>query len=280
MSKHTSSRRFTQAVAAGLCALGVAGVAADFSITPSGSMLFAVTAAARSDLRDWDAHLNRMLRDGELKPRLTRADTLLRGRRHERLTQYHQDVPVFGADVSRQIDNHQTVSIFGRLYRDVDLNTTPRLSAENAQAIVERLAGTPLGPRRRPELVILPRVEEGYTLTYQARVFTSGALMTYFIDAQTGTVAWQFNDLQTQAAIGRGRGVLGDDKKVSTFRMGGTFVTNDHFRPPALLTFDMRGDLAKTVAFLNGELDLGANDFASDTDNQWTDGAAVDAHVY
>jgi thermolysin len=42
----------------------------------------------------------------------------------------------------------------------------------------------------------------------------------------------------------------------------------------------MRGDHQRTIDFLNGVIDLGDNDLASDTDNDWIDGATVDAHVY
>ena len=42
----------------------------------------------------------------------------------------------------------------------------------------------------------------------------------------------------------------------------------------------MRGNLPRTLNFLNGAVNLNASDFASDSDNQWTDGANVDAHVY
>ena len=51
-------------------------------------------------------------------------------------------------------------------------------------------------------------------------------------------------------------------------------------RPPVIETYDMRGNLTRTLNFLNGVVNLNAADFASDSDNQWTDGANVDAHVY
>ena len=90
----------------------------------------------------------------------------------------------------------------------------------------------------------------------------------------------EYSDRKTQAAVGRARGVLGDSKKISVVSRAGGFVTSDELRPPSLETFDMRGDYARTIDFLNGVVDLGANDLASDTDNDWSDGATVDAHVY
>jgi thermolysin len=42
----------------------------------------------------------------------------------------------------------------------------------------------------------------------------------------------------------------------------------------------MRGNVNRTVSFLNEVLSLGMADLASDTDNVWSDPASVDAHVY
>jgi thermolysin len=42
----------------------------------------------------------------------------------------------------------------------------------------------------------------------------------------------------------------------------------------------MRGDWARVIDYLNGDTALAASDVASDTDNEWTDGAVGDAHVY
>jgi thermolysin len=51
-------------------------------------------------------------------------------------------------------------------------------------------------------------------------------------------------------------------------------------RPPELTTFDLRGSLSRVLGFLNGQIKLTTNDVASDSDNTWTDPAAVDAHAY
>ena len=42
-------------------------------------------------------------------------------------------------------------------------------------------------------------------------------------------------------------------------------------RPPVIETYDMRGNLTRTLNFLNSVVNLNASDFASDSDNQWTD---------
>jgi thermolysin len=88
-----------------------------------------------------------------------------------------------------------------------------------------------------------------------------------------------YSNLQA-AEVGRATGVLGDNKKISVDTLGGTFVASDDLRPPVIVTYDMQGNIDRTIDFLNGVVGLGAGDIASDADNQWTDGANVDAHVY
>ena len=51
-------------------------------------------------------------------------------------------------------------------------------------------------------------------------------------------------------------------------------------RPPTIYTYDLKGNLARTQAYLNGLLMLNDGDVAADADNQWSDAAAVDAHAY
>ena len=42
----------------------------------------------------------------------------------------------------------------------------------------------------------------------------------------------------------------------------------------------MRGDWRRVIDYLNNAANLTTNDLASDSDNEWTDGANGDAHVY
>ena len=250
----------------------------------------AVTAATPTALRQWDTWVDRMVRDGGLQLRQLREDTLIDGRTHERFGQYYEGVPVFGGDIARQLDRGLTVSIYGTAYTDIDLDTTPALSQEEATGIMETLSGTALPPSRAPELTILPSQETGdYILTYRARVMSQTGLTMYFTDAHSGDVVLQFSDLKTQQAnlpcdncdVGDGTGVLGDRKKMSVRSAAGTYLAHALLRPPDLLTFDMKGDLNRTIDFLNGVTPLFESDLATDLDNVWTgDGASVDAHAY
>ena len=259
------------------------------AVVQAGRADIAVTAANPARLRQWNDRVNRMIQDGDLRVRQILEDTLIPGRTQERLSQYHEGLPVFGGDITRQTDGGLTLSIFGTAYTDIDLDPTPGLSADEAQVIIETLAGAELGPTRIPELVVLPRDEAGgYVLTYHERVMSTTGLTAYFIDAHSGDLVLQRSDLKTQKAtlpctqceIGEGDGVLGDRKKMSVRSAPSVYLAHDQLRPPDLLTFDMQGNLTKTINFLNGVVPLFESDLASDTDNVWTDGANVDAHVY
>ena len=236
-----------------------------------------ITPTSAAELREWAPRLDSLRRSGELRLRIRRDDTLVAGRAHERYDQYHRGVRVFGADVAEQLSRGQVVSAFGNVYEGVEVETAPAIEADRAREIVETRAGVDIG--RAPELVILPQ-GDGYVLTWRVRAATQGDIREYFVDARDGSIAFDFSDLETQSAVGRGQGVLGDSKKVSVSSSGGQFVTTDRLRPPAINTNDMRGDYLRTINYLNEVIQLTTNDLASDADNTWTDGAVVDAHVY
>jgi thermolysin len=101
-----------------------------------------------------------------------------------------------------------------------------------------------------------------------------------FIDAQTGAELLRYSSIQTQEAIGTGRGVIGDTKKMSVLRQAGAFVADDQLRPPVLTTFDLRGNLNRALNVVFFGTPLFPSDVASDSDNDWTDSPVVDAHAY
>ncbi len=258
------------------------------ALLPAASRLGAQSAAGAvrfgtpslADLRQWDAVVDRMARDGELRLRDTRPDTLLEGRAHARFDQYHEGVKIFGADVARQTDRDLTVSVFGTLYDVPDVDTTPTIATADARAIVERLAGRSLPASYEPELVVLPRAGGGFVLTYLGRAFGSQGPRLYFIDARSGALVHTLSDLKTQSEVGIGTGVLGDQKKLSVLRSGAEYRADDEKRPPRIATYDLKGNLARTIGFLEGLVTLTPSDLGLDTDNTWTDPAVVDAHAY
>jgi thermolysin len=237
-----------------------------------------VAASDARDLRAWDSQIARMLRDGQLRSRGEDADRMIEGRSHERLDQLHRGVRVFGGELVRQSLAGQTISVFGDLYTGIRIEADPTLSPQDATGIVAGLTGAAVGPEPSPELVVLPEDDGGYVLAYRVRVLTADDLTVFFIDANTGGVAMQYSDLQT--TVGTGKGVYSDLKKLSTTSRSGTYLAIDLMRPPAIYTYDMKGNLARTQLFLNGLVTLNDSDVAADSDNDWSDGAAVDAHAY
>jgi thermolysin len=241
-----------------------------------------VTISPRSldELRAATPLVDGMRRSGELRRRSTREDPLVRGRIHERFDQYYRGVRVFGADVAQQLNGGQIVSLFGNVYEGIDLDPEPAVDAGRAREIVEALAGVAIG--RQPELVVLPIDADRYVLAWRVRAAARRDIREYFIDARTGAIVFDYSDLrtQTQSAVGRGTGVLGDSKKISVTPSAGQFSTTDRLRPPAINTYDMKGNVGRVEQYLNRTIQLTAADLAADSDNVWTDTAVVDAHVY
>jgi bacillolysin len=267
---------------AGVAAVGL--VALSICLMPTsaqqpGRGRVTIKPASAGEVRDWAPRIDSLRRSGDLRLRIRRDDPLVAGRTHERYDQFHRGVRVFGADVAEQLSGGQVVSAFGNVYEGIDVETSPAIEADRAREIIEARAGVQIG--RAPELVILPQGDR-YVLTWRVRAAAQSDVREYFVDARDGTIAFEFSDLktQTQSAVGRGQGVLGDTKKISVSPSGGQFVTTDRLRPPAINTYDMRGDFTRTILYLNEVIQLSTNDLASDADNTWTDGATVDAHVY
>ena len=242
-----------------------------------------------SVLREADSLVDRLGRDGVLRLATSERDPLVPGRTHDRFRQYHDGVPIFGAEVTRQTARGVTVSLFGTLHLGVEAETTPALSRDDATRIIERLGNVRPGGSTAPRLVVLPDRERAgvYRLVYEARAFTGTQLMAFFIDASTGDLVWAYNDLKTQqptlpcehCAVGEGLGVKGDRKKISVTAVAGAFLAQDQLRPADVFTFDMDGDVLRTLDVLDGTAQLFDADLANDADNRWLDGASVDAHV-
>ena len=232
------------------------------------------------ELRAQDSRVDRMKRAGDLRVRNVAADKLVPGRRIERTDQFIRGVRVFGADVARQLDRGQTVSVFGTVYDDLVVDTTPSVPELEARARVEETAGVRLGASRAGELVVLPREDGSAALTWRLRAATGEDLREYFVDAHTGAIVFDYSDLQTQSSVGAATGVLGDPKKVSAMRTGSTFGLQDVLRPPSIRTYDMKGDPFRTRDVINGRVQLAPSDLASDSDNKWEDGALSDTHAY
>ncbi len=239
-----------------------------------------VSVAARgARLRAEVDRIDHLIRIGRLSFTSAQEDTMLRGRRHERLQQSHRGVPVFGGQIVRQIDNRSALSVFGRLYEGIAIDVEPRISAN--QAALAALQAESVGATLdgEPLLGILPEVQ-GYVLSYRVFVRSPTDLVMAYVNAGNGRVSRRDSRLRTQTtAVGLGTGVLGDNKKLSVTEVTSGFQTVDRLRPAQSSTIDFRGSLFRLNLFLLTGLTFDA-DLALDSDNTWTDGAVVDAHVY
>jgi thermolysin len=238
-----------------------------------------IAPSSLMELRRWDAQTERMLRDRDLRIRDRHEDKLIEGHMIERADQYYKGVRVFGADVARQLQGGVLLSVFGTLYPNVSVDTVAKIDADRAREIVQEHSGAELGPLHQPELVVLPRDDGRYALTWRLSAATDSDIRQYFVDAQDGSIIFDYSTLERQAAVGRAQGVLGDTKKISVSGASGHFTAEDRLRPPSIRTLDMRGSLSRTLQILNG-FPVVAGDLATDDDNNWTDGTVDDAHVY
>ena len=239
-----------------------------------------IRTESTNERRAWTSRVDGMLRNGELRVRQSAEDPLVPGRTHERADQYYRGVRVFGADVARQLRDGATESIFGTIYEGITSDTDPTIDEDRARELLGTRLGVEIDPSTRAELVVLPLDAGGYALAWRIRVVSRRDTRQYFISARTGGMLLDYSDRKTQTAVGRATGVLGDLKKISVRASSGQFQTRDDLRPPDIETYDMKGDPARTDNVLIGRVNLSSNDLGSDADNDWTDGAIGDAHIY
>jgi bacillolysin len=241
------------------------------------ALRFAATTG--NDLRTWDQFVTAQERSGGLRITQVVQDPSLPSRTLERLQQYHQGVPVWGAQVVRDSDRGVPVSMFGELSVQIGLDAQPGLTTEAATQLVLSRAAAGAALLRPLTLVVLRTVSSEHRLAYTGALSSQNKVDRLFIDASSGVELQRFSLLQKQSAIGTGRGVIGDTKKMSVRLQAGLYVADDELRPPVLATFDMRGNLQRAFEAIFGG-PLFVSDIASDTDNTWTDVSAVDAHAH
>jgi bacillolysin len=244
----------------------------------TGISVRSLTAITTGSLRQADQDITALSRSGRLRLLDRTVDTFVSGREHERLQQTVNGVPVWAATVVRQHESGIPISTFGEFYDGLDrFDTTPTLTPEEARDVAAADAGVEVGAIDVPLYVLI--TESGPRLVYVPRIATPQLRLTlYFVDARSGEIVQRRDDLKHE--VGTGTGVFGPVKKISTSPFAGTFIASDSLRPPVLETYDLRGNVQTVVQVLNGLRNLLPSDIASDSDNQWTDPAVVDAHVY
>jgi Zn-dependent metalloprotease len=239
-----------------------------------------IAATTANDLRSWDQYVTTQLRSGDLRVVSVDQDPSLSARVVERMQQLYQGVPIFGAQIVRDSESGVAQSIFGEVPQTFSIETRAALDVAAAERAIMALAGAGARLVRPIELNILPVAEGAPRLAYQTVVATSDSVFRVFVDANTGAELMRYSEIQTQSAIGTGQGLVGGTKKLSMRSQGGTFVADDRLRPPLLTTYDMRGDLTRTVNVAFSGAPLFPSDLATDSDNTWTDIPTIDGHAY
>jgi Zn-dependent metalloprotease len=237
--------------------------------------------ASSGALAQWSTRVDAMLRDGTLDFDRVQSDTMIAGRTHERLGQRHENLPVFGGQLIRQMNGRSVLSVFGQFFENVSVPTVAAsIDADRAAEIAERAAGEGASAGG-PVLGILPK-DDAYVLVYRTKVRSPWDIRTYFVNARTGEVERTLSEIKHQQdipTVGLGTGVLGDRKKVSASQSSGTFRAIDLKRPADAFTLDFGGSVTR----LNNFLTTGAvflSDVATSQNADWTDAASVDAHTY
>lgn len=225
------------------------------------------------------ARVETMLRVGELDIASRQEDTMMSGRAHEQLKQMYKGVPVFGGHVACQMDGRAIVSLSGRVYEGLNLDITAQISPQQANAIALSTSGSGANVHGDTTLGILPVQDGGYRLVYRMEVRSDWDIREVDVDAATGEIVRTFSRIQTSKAIGKGTGVLGGLRKMSTDSTSSTFRAVDTLRDAPGYTLAFPGTISRLNAFLATGL-LFNSDIATDSDNDWSDGPTVDAHVY
>ena len=118
----------------------------------SGGNRLTLAARTSDDLRTVEPRVADWIRSRELVMSDSHEDALVPGRRHETFQQFHRGIRVHGGGISRQMSGDTTVSVFGTILPVADTETTPRLSADDAAAVVRLASGARSNwswPRRR-----------------------------------------------------------------------------------------------------------------------------------
>ena len=211
---------------------------------------------------------------------------MIPGRRHERLAQHHLGVPVFGGELARQSDAAGTLTRVRHALRG-DRRRDRAAPARRRRGGADRGARrTALRRARAGPSSWCCRSSGGYRLAWRVRAFFERT----FERAPGVPGRRQRRDparVRRPAEAGRPRSAPASSgtRRSSASRPARAAPTR---RPTAcgrrsISTYDFRFNVNRFILFLNANdplANLTAADLGHDTDNVWTDGALVDAHVY
>ena len=93
-----------------------------------------LNATRENELRRADELIDHLVRAGRLRITRIVKDTLIPTRQHERFSQYHNGLKVYGTDVTRQSESGLTLSIFGQFI----IQTFARTSSTMAHRLQDK----------------------------------------------------------------------------------------------------------------------------------------------
>ncbi|HEX6463587.1 MAG TPA: M4 family metallopeptidase, partial [Vicinamibacterales bacterium] len=240
---------------------------------PADSRRITLTASTQGDVAESNNLIARMQQAGDLTSVRVLDDPQIPGRQTQTLQQTYNGIPVEGGSVTLQKAGLKTISVFGTLFHDVSVDTTPAIAAIDAARIIEKEANAFIAFGASPTLVVVPSPAGTFALTYKATVTNA---ITYYVDAFTGDVVRVVDEKNYD--VGVGTGSLGNQKKMATTLIGGTYRTKDTLRPAGISTYDTGGSQTIFDRMVNGN-SATDNDLASNNTNTWTNGYVVDAHT-
>jgi Zn-dependent metalloprotease len=209
----------------------------------------------------------------DLKVRGVDLDDL--GMQHVRFDQVSGALPVFGGQLVIHVDAAGNLrSQTGRIYAGTNSAAKPALSpnqaiakARSALAYTGQFAQAPVA-----QLLILPldsRAILAYQVTLEIEDGTDAtAHHQYFVDANDGSIVWNYDSLPHDDTIGTGNSLYSGTVQIHTDRVNGVYEMRDNTRGGM---FVVQGG--------------GPGTLLTDSDNVWGDGtnadpnsAGVDAH--
>jgi len=138
------------------------------------------------------------LRDPDAELALVRSRRDSRGLDHLRFQQVYRGVDVWGGELDVHLEKGQITSIGAHYYPDLDLDTTPRITLDEAISIAQADlgAGEPMLATEGTRLVIYQLDGQAY-LTWRGQIFAWDPLgnWSYYVDAQTGGILHKLNEM-------------------------------------------------------------------------------------
>lgn len=198
--------------------------------------------------------------------------------------QVHKGIPVFGNQLILHANSDGEASIVTGYYdpeiKKAGVKTRPKMADNEAIEAAKNELGLSSVQQfevSKAELYIYESKDQKYHLAYLVTLSTlegeQPAYWDVFVDARDGDILNKIDKLSTADAVGSGTGVLGDSKSLHTDSYSGGYYLRDVSKPMNATGGKIETYTAKNGTSLPGTL-------MTDTDNVWTDGAAVDAHYY